>query len=319
LATTSRSSCTRARCALLAALAALPLLASRAEAASTIVLGRVTDQASGSPVVGVEVRVTRDGAVLGTARTADEGRYQIAFDAGPPAPQNLTLIFDHGDYAGRSRLFGVAAGRPDQPAYDVELLPRSLAPCVQGEAHAVLVGRFTGEAGVDARDLSARVGQALTYSLLTELQRLRIRRELQPRFPACWEAELRAPDLAGRCARALQADALVFGRVVKAAGRFDVTTFIGDSSDVFQLPPAYVNRQVDLEAPEAATVDRRTHAAILTALAAGYARRAQHAECVEATVAAERLEGSASGALLDLRARCQGALPTNALRRGGNP
>jgi hypothetical protein len=297
----------------------LALLAGRAEAASTIVLGQVLDQASGSPIVGADVRVTLKGAELGTARTGDEGRYQIAFDPGTSAAQNLTLHFEHDEYAGRTRVFGVAAGRPDQAAYDVELLPRSLGPCVQGDVHAVLVGRFSGEPGVDARDLSSRVSQALTYSLLTELQRLRIRSELQPRFPACWEAELRAPDLAGRCARALKADALVFGRVAKAAARFDVTTFIGDSSGVFQLPPAFVNRQVDLDAPEAATVDRRTHAAILTALAAGYERRSQHAECVEATVAAERLEGSASAALLDLRARCQRALPTNALRREGNP
>src|SRR2546430_9450696 len=48
--------------------------------------------------------------------------------------------------------------------------------------------RSSGDAsGDDARILSSRMSQALSYSLITQLQRHNIDRKLQPRFSACWE------------------------------------------------------------------------------------------------------------------------------------
>jgi hypothetical protein len=115
----------------------------------------------------------------------------------------------------------------------------------------------------------------------------------------------------------LGADALVFGHVSPAQVRFDVTTFVGDSYEVFVPPAPFVNRKVDLNTPEAAALDSKTHAAILTAIAAGYESKKKYSECVEVTVAAEQLTQNLSPELRKIRERCQRAVGTDALRREG--
>jgi hypothetical protein len=288
--------------------------------AATIVSGRVTDRTSDNGIVGVEVRVERAGANVGSARTQADGSFLLTFEGAAGAgTQSYTLHAAHADFAAVSRVFSVVAGRPDQAFYKLELLPRALTRCVQSRSPAVLVGAFTGPQGSDAKDLAWKLSQALTYSLLTQLQRHGIRPDLEPSFPACAEAELRDPDLASGCARALGADALVFGRVKQVSTRFEVTTFIGDSYDFYAPPAAFPNRRVDLEAPESAVFDPSTHAAILAVVAAGFERRSRFAECVEVTVAAEQLAGRMTPGLKALRDRCKQGTGTAALLRGGGP
>lgn len=298
-----------------AALAAMPL-----PAVGTIAAGRVTDRTTGAPVVGVAIRVERTGTVVGTAASGGDGAFLVTFEGGASAVgQAFTLHAEHDEYAPVSRVFSVTSGKPDQASYPLELLPRELSKCVQARSPAVLVGHFFGPHGTDGMDLTWQMSQALTYSLLTQLQRHGVRRELEPLFPRCQAAQLQAPDLGGSCARALGADALVFGRVKQVKGGFEVTTFIADSYEVFAPPAAFPNVGVDLEAPESAVFDPRTHAAILAVVAAGYAKKERFADCVEATVAAEQLGGKLTPQLKAVRDRCKKASGTAVLTKGGTP
>lgn len=273
------SPCSPARARRRRALAALGLaLLAAPAAADTIVSGRATDASTGSPVAGVSVKVRREDKVLGEGVSGQDGQFQVSFRPPSPQAQNYRLDAEHPDYAPpASRLFVVASGTPDQASFALELLPRALARCLQGEERTILVGQFSGDGAGNLEKLSSRMSEALTYSLLVQLQRLKVRPGLQPRFSACWEAAPRSPDLAGLCARAVRADALVFGRVTAADGRFDVKTFVGDGYGLFTPPAAFLNRKVDLAEPDEAVLDVRTHAAILTVIAAAYERNGSHA------------------------------------------
>jgi len=309
----------RSRSALALAALAAALLSAPA-AADTIVSGRATDASTGAPVAGVTVKIRREEQVLGEAVSGADGLFQVSFRPSGTQAQNFQLDAEHADYVPPpSRLFVVAAGRPDQASFTLDLLPRALARCQQKAERTILVGQFSGDGGGDLQSLSTRMSEALTYSLVVQLQRLKIRPELQPLFAACWEAAPRSPELAGQCARAVKADALVFGRVTRAENRFDVKTFVGDGYGLFSPPIAFHNRKVDLAEPDEAVLDARTHAAILAVMGAAYERQGKYGECVEAATAAERMARELGPVLRALRERCQKASGTGALTRGGQP
>lgn len=282
--------------------------------------GTVVDATSGAPVAGAVVKVRLAQQVLAEAVSGTGGQFRVAFETGGSQARNLRLDAEHSDFIPpESRLFVVASGRSDQAVFDFELLPRALSHCIQGAGRqAIIVGQFSGE-GDDLKRLSSRMGEALTYSLRVQLQRLKVRPELQPTFAACWEIEPRSIDLAGRCARALRAEALVFGKVSRTANRFNVKTFVGDDYGLYAGEAGILNKGVDLVETDEAVLDLQIHAAILTVLAAAYQRQQRYGECVEATVAAERLGRQLTEKLQRLRRACIDSSGVSALTRGGHP
>jgi len=307
------------------ALFAFALLVPWGAHAETIIKGQLIDQTASSAVTGASLEVRRGDDLLGTGTSDADGRFSLAVDAGAaPEARVLTLLARHPDFAEASQNVVVSAGAADRPFYRLELLPRSLVRCRLQQAHGVVVGYFRSPTTEEQfRDLSSRIADALTYSLLTRLQEVHVPSDFQPLFLECTEAKPRSITLAGAYARALGADAFVSGDVNPDDGRFRVSAYVGDRFELFVPPRRTVNPGVNLDDPGAAQLDPLTHGAILVAIASGYERAGRYAECVDVTVAAGRLvEDTASPvarALLDKRADCQAQLANRGLLRGTQP
>jgi hypothetical protein len=278
----------------------------------TTVKGELTDRATESAVVGATVEVMRGDKVLATGNSDLEGRFSLPVEVNPdPKPQNLTLAVRHTDYVSLSQVIVITSGRTDSSSYELELLPKALTNCIMSRDHGVIVGHFGPAASVpsgDFSDLSNRIAIALTYNLLPRIQQLHMPLDFQPFFQACEEARPRSIIAAGGFAEALGADAFVSGFVSQSGDRYRVDAYVGDPYDLFVPPLKTSNDDVDLDDPSAADFDRSTHAAILTALAAGYEKEGKTVECVEVTVVAEHVLGGLSPAIEETRRRCQGAL-----------
>ena len=285
--------------------------------ADTIVRGQVKDLVTDTPVLGVRVAVYKGSALLGQASSDADGHFQIPVDVGTgPASQTLSLVAEHADFAAATLNFGVAAGTTDA-AYLLELFPVALSDCRVPRGHGVIVGHFRSSLGQRDVDLAYRIVDALTYSLLTSLQQVHVTTPLQPDFWACGDAQPRAPTLGQHYAKALGADAFVTGDVKLADGVYDVRTYVSDRFGLFVPPHSTMNERVDLEDPGAAELHPTTHAAILTAVAAAYEDAGRYAEGVDATVAAEHIQGSLTPSLEAIRDRCQAQLENRGLIREG--
>jgi hypothetical protein len=286
----------------------------------TIVLGTVVDATTKDPVPGATVAIRRGNTRLGYGATDTHGSFRFPIDVGvTPVPQQLVLAVEHDGYAGTSKIIAISGGRTDSPEYDFEVLPKALAACLRNRDHALVVGYFRPPVAGGPSDLAPRIADALSYGLLTRLQQLRLAPEEQPFVLVCSQAQPQASSDSGALAKALHADAFLFGYVAPADGRFKVEMTVADRFDLLVPPTRASSPDVDLDDPAAARLDPRVHEAILTALIAGYARADRHAECVEVTVAAERILGSLPPVIADARRRCQDALRNRGLLREGTP
>ncbi|WP_432698074.1 hypothetical protein ACQUQP_06955 [Marinobacterium sp. YM272] len=288
--------------------------------AETIVRGKLSDQVSERPMMGVQVSVLKGSQVLDTASSETDGRYQLVIDVGTsPSPQTLTLSAELDGYVTQTQDFTVTSGSTDSPAYDLELFPMALNACRITGGHGVIVGYFRAPPAANVSDLTYRISDALTYSLLTRLQQAHLDTSLQPEFWACNEAKLRSATLGQRYATVLGAVAFVTGDVNSADGTYDISTYVSDRFGIFRLPHRSVNQAVDLGDPGAAKLDPGTHGAILTAVAAAYENDGRYAEGVDVTVAAEQLMGFLTPELEAIRSRCQANIENRGLLRGDSP
>jgi hypothetical protein len=225
----------------------------------------------------------------------------------------------HDAYVPASKMVVVSSGRPDSSAYQFALLPKQLAQCQRNKDHAVVVGYFRPPAAAPQdTDLASRIADALNYELLTRIQQLNLSPDLQPFVLACKEALPQASSDHTTLARALRADAFLSGYVAPSGALFKVEMTVADRFDLLVPPVRTSSRDVNLDDPAAARLDRSAHQAILRALIAGYAKAGQHTACVEVSVAAERILGALPDDIAEARRHCQSGLPNRALL-GGPP
>ena len=279
-----------------------------------------------APIPGAAVKLTMGTQELGTANSDQNGGFVISSIL--PAtnqPQNLTLLLEHPEFMKASHNLQAVGGKFTQQSYKLQLLPRELVHCrTAATGHCVVIGHFQPPLGATYTELSQRIANALTYDLLTKLQRLHLQVKEQPSFLACEEAKLRSADQGKLFAQALNADVFICGNVIQSGQQINLRTFVSDSYGLFEVPLSFMNLNVDLNDPGAAQMHPETHAAVLTALAAGYEKAEQFPQGIEATFWAERLLAEAKMKLPDLmeeikkiRTRCQARLPHQGLLPGG--
>ena len=273
--------------------------------------GTVSDLTTGGAVAGATTEMRCGGTSLGQGLTDDAGKFALA---SAPCREEATLSVRHESYTEHSeRVPG------DGSEIAIGLLPKALGGCVLKDAQGVVVGHFRAPVsapGADS-DLAGRIAEALTYDVLTIVQTLNLPPALQPRFLACDEAKPRSVDFAAGYARALKADALIVGSIEPVDGAFNVRAYIGDAFQLFKPPMPSMARGVTLNDPAVAKLGPDMHAAILTAVARGYAERRMFTECVDVAVAAGRLLSRPTPALDQTLARCQDGTGLADLRRGG--
>jgi hypothetical protein len=298
-------------------LALLPLMLH----AATIVKGRAIDETAAAGIAGVTLELRQGERVLARAASDQDGAFTLVFDIGlSPQAQAVTLLASHPDFVAVSKNIAIASGAPDSPFYPLELLPARLARCRLQRGHNVVVGYFRSPASAAPySELASRIADALTYSLLTRLQEVHVPTALQPLFLACEDARPRTIALSGSLARALGAAAFLSGDVKQQDATYRISAYVADPFELFVPPLRTVNEQVDLDDPGAAQLDPDTHAAILTAIAASYEEEQRYAECVDVTVAAERILGGLSAVLEQARTQCQRRLAHRGLLPGGSP
>lgn len=299
-------------------LAALWFLASPPAAADTSVAGSIEDAVTGSAVAAAGVTVHKGGEAIGVTTSAADGSFRVLVSVpARPEPQNLKLIVRREGYAEAARDVVVVSGRTDAASYKVMLQRKEVADCRQAREHGVAVGYFRPPAAAGDLDLPDRIRDALSYDLLTRIQQSSLRPESQPFIWSCPGAKPQVDrDYAG-WARALNADAFLAGYVAPAGQRFKVEMLVADRFTATGMPTRTTSKDVDLDDPAAARMDASAHTAILAALLAGYQRSGKYAECVEVSVAAERILGRLPASFAQVRQQCQAQLPNRRLLPGG--
>jgi hypothetical protein len=273
-------------------LPALLLLCATAVMAETIVKGQVLDVATDSPVIGAELELRRDADLVAVGDTDHNGRFQLSFSFElTPMQRSLSLRAKRAGYATGTAKVIITAGRPDQDAYTVEMLPEDLARCVRGVPYLVTVGRFFDPpSGGNVVQLSGYLARALSLKLAPELQKKHLPEQLQLTIVECTGAS--PPHSLAHLknyARALGAQVFIAGDVIQTGPTYKVRTYFGDSYGVFSPNTSVVNEDVDIHDPAAVALDADTYAYILVALTHAYVQNGNYAECVDICVAAEQL------------------------------
>ena len=284
--------------------------------AETIIRGKVVDQTTLSGIVGASVRISRGGNTVGEAVTAQGGQFSAAFDPGASlGVQTIAVMVEHQEFEKGSVRATVTAGTLDKENYEIALLPRGLSGCLLQGEHGVVVGYF------GPNDLARDVTYALTYSLVTRIQMSRSLNGFRPPIRACNEANPRSLTEWGVYAKALSADVLLGGNAEVKAGtqRYDVNIRISDRFSLFNPPREVVNQNVNLKQAEAAQLEPRTHALILTAIAKGFELEGQYTKCVDIVGVAERILNGPSGETKVIRQACEAKVPNRGLLRDRSP
>ena len=297
--------------------------------------GQVLDLTTGLAVPGAAVELRRESRSVGQGNSDPTGAFELSFPSPSSATAaSVTLLVEHEGFESRSTVL-----RLDGDAFAegiiVHLLPRSVAGCriiggqpadpgTQGQSgHGVVVGHFRLPGADQDPDLSSRIAEALTYNITPWLQEEHGGTEFLPLFVACDLAVPLSITLAGQMAGALGADALVIGDVEPSDNAYTVSTYVGDSHNIFNPPRTTLSEAVTLNRPSVAQLDTETRIAILTALIAGYESHERFDECVGAAVAAERILAANGASPVDLvrdiaerKARCQSRTDNYALLGG---
>lgn len=289
--------------------------------ADTIIQGWVTDATTGGTLAGAEVSICRGNEVLNRDSTDADGRFRLPFNVGVrPEAQNLKLFIRRNGYAEASKDVVVVSGRADSPSYRFDLLPSAIVGCRRNRDHAVVVGYFRPPVSTSGElDLASRVADALSYDLLTRIQQQHLKPGVQPIVLVCGQARPQATTDYPNFAKALRADAFVSGYVSPSGTKYKVDMCVADRFDLLVPPPRVSSRDVNLDDPAATRLAPEVHKAILTALIAGYRETKKYAECVDVTVAAERILGSLPPQIEEARRECQAALRNRGLLPGGQP
>lgn len=271
--------------------ALLLLLGATAAMAETIVKGRVLDPSTDSPVIGAELELWHAARLLTAGDTDENGRFALAFPFKSTPEQNtLRLRVKKAGYATGTASVIVTAGRTDQNAYTVQMLPEELARCVRGVPYLVTVGRFFDPpSGANVGQLSGYLARALSLKLAPELQKKHLPGDLQLTFVECTSASPHSLTHLANYARALGAQVFIAGDVIETGARYRVRTYFGDRYGVFDANTSVVNENVDIQDPAAVALDASTYAYMLVALTHGYVEKKRYAECVDICVAAEQL------------------------------
>jgi hypothetical protein len=297
------------------------LAAHTAVAASFVLAGTVSDASTGVSVSGAEVTLHSGGADVGTTVTAGDGLFQLPFDmTSSPQPKNLKLIVRREGFVAMASDVVVSAAGASPRSFAFALVPSAISNCVRAADHAIVVGFFRPAGGSPGdADISGRVADALNYDLLVHLQQSMSQQTLPSVIPCGNAKPIQVTD-SPKLVNVLHADALVTGSVNAVAlqkVKVDITVF-----DRFELPPfpkRTSSKDVNLDDPELARLDRSAQEAILTALISGYEREGHFAECVDFTSAAARIVGALSGELASARQRCEQKAPNHGLLPGGQP
>jgi len=325
LKTDSNLFCARASRGLRLAAAALITLAPlHAVPAATIVTGSVVSSTSGAPVVGATVSVRRGNSTLGTDASKADGKFRVVFDVGvDSAAQQLKLFAEHPDYAPVTNDVTVTSGRVQPASVTFRLLPNSVKDCLRSQSHSIVVGYFRPPADYPTQgDFAGRIVENLSYDLLPQLQQLnafRANPALQPTARECQAARPQSPSEYGNFAKALNADAFLGGYVVPAGELFKVEMSVADRFGQLAQPVRASSPNVNLNDPAATHLSPAAHETLLAILAIGYEKDRRYAECVEVTVAAERILGGLPQSLAATRQRCRAALGNNGLLGEAGP
>lgn len=285
--------------------------------------GQILDLTTGLAIPGVAVELRRgsEPVVLGNSDPA--GGFELSFSLPRSTePVSATLLANHEGFESRSHVLRLD-DKKAAASVTLYLLPKSVAGCrligqqpadsadPEQAGHGIVVGHFRLPGSDRDPDLSRRIAETLTYNINPWLQEEHVPTDVLPLFVAC---DLAAPQIitrSGHMAGALGADALIFGDVELTDGAYTVSTYVGDSHEIYNPPRTTVSEAVNLNRPSIAQLDAETRIAILTALIAGYEIQQRYNECVAAAVAAERIQAAETTLRLDLgdiaerKARCQ--------------
>lgn len=285
--------------------------------------GQIVDLTTSGPVAGAIVVIHRDGKPLGDDVVSDpDGRFEMLFST--PASQEsvgVTLRASRDGFVSRSEVIPIG-GDETPESVTVSLIPTDLAGCTitgtpgsdaedwSSSRHGVVVGRFRMPGMAEDPDLSSRIAETLTYNINPRLQEVHVPTAVLPLFVPCDLAVPQSISGSGYMASALGADALILGDVDRANGLYTVSTYVGDSHDIFNPPQTTVSEAVNLDRPSIAQLDAETRVAVLIALIAGYELQERYDECIGAAVAAEKIlvaDGTLSASLHeDIIARKEG-------------
>ncbi|WP_143130603.1 hypothetical protein [Bradyrhizobium arachidis] len=180
----------------------------------------------------------------------------------------------------------------------------------------MIVGNFFPPAGA-VSELSRRIATSLEFALKTRLQAVHLTLAKQPSFEPCESAKPITTKLGTNYAKALKADAFVAGDVAQKAGSpaYSVSFYVSDAYDFFADPQVASNPSLDLNSPSGASVSDATHAAVLTSIAAGLAKKNDCVNSIKVIAVAEQLMDPIPSYLMSLRKECESRTPNIDLRR----
>ncbi len=292
------------RCKLASVAAVAALAATPAGALDSLLVGDLSNAATGQPVVGATLTVRFDEQTWETS-SDEQGHFSTTVTL--PGNQRLYLVqlrAEHPQFASKTREIAIVDGQPEEPITRLDLFPAALAECLLQDDNLVVVGHFRPPLGEDIPDLSDRLAEALQFDLLTVMQQLHLPPALQPVFAPCRDARPRLITQGSTLARALRAHAVVHGNVSRSTGEFLVRAHVSDAYEISSAPVTTQNPAVDLENPSAAQLNPETYAAVLMAVAAGIANRRDCPGAATVLAAAEALGEDASALLEVMEANC---------------
>jgi hypothetical protein len=288
-------------------------------AAEGFVGGRVLDAITKRPVAGADVYVEYASQKIGSGKTETDGVYQVPFAIPPSAQADtwVTVTAGNSDHGPKTLNVRVTGGQ-SAGAFDIEIFPAGLLECLSKSDHSVIVGSFLPPVSAGAMsDLSRRIAISLEFALKTRLQAVHLTLAKQPSFEPCEPAKPTTTKLGANYAKALKADAFVAGDVTHEAGvpGYSVSFYVSDAYDFFADPQVASNPSINLNSPSGASVSDATHAAVLTSIAAGLAKKNDCLNSIKVLNVAEKLMDSIPPDLKSLRKECDLRLPNIDLRR----
>ena len=288
-----------------------------------IIKGQVKDLTSNAPIPGVTVSIHEQGKLRSAESSSNKGEFTLAFTSSKltTEPHSFKLKIVHEDFADFSQTINISENKLDKDYYLIKLFPKKLIQCQFGDEENkrpwVVIGYFSRKKNQVLADLSSRIASALTYDLkynvLTLLQEIHVSNELLPYFGVCQQAQPRSLHSGGLLSKALGADAFISGDVSKDENGYTVRTYISDSFSLFDPPIRSENKGVNLDDPGAAHLALNTHANIMLAIASSYKNTQRYEDCIDVSVAAERLGGELTEQIKRIRQQCQKKIPHRGL------
>ncbi len=301
-----------ALCVVLACLSACP---GKPVQTVTVVIGTITDGASGVPLGGAEVLLQSGSDPKATAVSDKDGNFQLQFDTPLGNDQKvLALSASLEGYISTPESVMVVKGRTTENSYPIRLESKAIASCARGVSPSVVVGHFRAPLGQPDSALSARIADSLRSVLVSTVQTTQLVKSKQPEIFACGEVEPKLLQRYGRFAKYLGVDVFV-GGIVSSPGSTNVKVqmFLADGHGFMAEPKLVVSEGVDLNDPSLSRLAPEAMTTVMTGLAVGYKLANRPAECVELIAVSERLLPELPEALVRLREDCQSVLPNRGL------